>query len=555
MRTRLSLQEVENSVINPVLTQIVKDIAYQLALPKDPYVKVSEDAGVLKTKGNKGSIGSAGQRSLAGANDNLSNALIVTGYRRKYVEGTELQRLNLVPDSYPIFLDKEIDLVIKPTYFKERIELDIDIINTSKSILDSVITNLKQLLVFPGLSMKHNVDYTYTIPKRVKYLLFNICYNKNKNRPEGKEQIPLLEYINQVKSNSVTYRTSENDNTLENLTLAVKERQWGVLGTIEDEVADKEIEKDDENTAYKLSITYSFELLTPSALYLDYPIMVYNMLLAKELRQTITTPDDPYVSCRLYTHEAQYQSTLLSPVGRTRYEIASHMIMPKNDEVMEEYMPQGFNRLFAILIQADKNDLNTICNLDDKEILLQEPMKEFLKNTSRDTLGTLYESLIVFKLYENRTLDRSRTIRLDINNNLVVDKPLDITKVYRLMCYVCTDLSLIKNEYFSKIKDFINQNHNEQYGKFIAWFGTYGKLRDKNVKQQDLNMEIANVRNKYLSTLDLFIQYYNLDVKEVNEIISKHQEPFTVLVKFREYDIFSMKTKEISCINLLRKDL
>lgn len=553
MKTRINLPEIDVTVFNPVLIQIVNDISKEFGIVDEPYISLEEDVNIKKTRGNKGTIGSTGLKRLVGANDNLSNGFIITSFKRRFLEGNANSLLNVRPDSDCILEDKEIGFEVKPIYFKEIIELSIDYINTSKTFLETIVTGLKSLASFPGLMINHNLEYTYSLPPYIKALILNIASCKNKKL---NELLTFKDYFENIAKSNMTYRTSETDNSIQNLTLAVKERQCNVFGIFDESIIETEIEEDDQNKAYKISFNYEVEFLTPVSLYLKYPIMVYNTRLNKNFLQVVKNYSYPNHNNALHGDQGLL-SSFSSGIGPFTNIREPYSIIPSYDDRLEYRMPKEFQRIFSMLLIVDDQNPYNLININDQDIPLKKELIDFIKKSEKDYIGSMYRSIVYFTLYENDSLDRSRKVILNNDDELVVDKILDNKKIYRLVCYIVNDLNYISTTDLERIKSYINFDYKTKYDLFKLELNTYGKtgFKPRSEKEyQNYLIEISDIRNKFLSTLDVFIDYYNLNQEEVKKIIEKYQDPFTVFVKFKNKEISTMKTVQVSSLLINRKE-
>lgn len=553
MKTRINLPEIDVTVFNPILIQVVTDISKEFGIIEEPYISLEEDVNIKKTRGKKGTIGSTGLKRLVGANDNLSNGFIITSFKRRFLEGNANSLLNVRPDSDTILEDEEIGFEVKPIYFKEIIELSIDYINTSKTFLETILTGIKSLASFPGLMINHNLEYTYTLPPYIKALILNIASCKNKKLEES---ISFKTYFDSIAKSNMTYRTSETDNTINNLTLAVKERQCNVFGIFDESIIEAEIEEDDQNKAYKISFNYEFELLTPVSLYLKYPILVYNTTLNNNFLSVVKNYAYPNHNNALHGDQGLL-SGFSSGIGPFTNIKQPYSIIPEYDDMLPYSMPKSFQRVFSMLLQVNDNNPYSLVSIDDVDIPLKKELISFIKDSEKEYIGSKYRSIVYFTLYENNELDRTRKVLLREDGELITDIPLDNKKIYRLVCYILNDLNYISLTDLERIKSYINLDYKTKYDLFLTELNMYGKtsFEPKNEKEyKSYLLEISEIRNKFLSTLDVFVDYYNLNQDEVKRIIEEYQDPFTVFVKFKNREISTMKTVQVSSVLIKRKD-
>ena len=116
MKTRMTVPEIDITILNPIMVSVLKDIARFIGVSEETYFVVNEDADIRKTRGVKGSLGEKGPNPLMGANDNLNCAMITTAFKRSFVEGYNSNMSIVTPSSRPIFQDEEIGFIAKPIY-------------------------------------------------------------------------------------------------------------------------------------------------------------------------------------------------------------------------------------------------------------------------------------------------------------------------------------------------------------------------------------------------------------------------------------------------------
>lgn len=552
MKTRMTVPEIDITILNPIMVSVLKDIARFIGVSEETYFVVNEDADIRKTRGVKGSLGEKGPNPLMGANDNLNCAMITTAFKRSFVEGYNSNMSIVTPSSRPIFQDEEIGFIAKPIYYKEKIDMGIELVHNSKTFLTSILNGIKSLASMPGLTMNHNPEYSYTLPHNLKVLLYNIFQCKK----HIEKDLTFLDYFNSIASSNVTYRTSSTEKSGDDLTLAVKERQLECYGFIFEDILDTEIEVAEEHAGYKISFQYQFEIMMPTLVYLEYPILVYNQMLHPDLLKSIGTYERPLHTNTLYGDEGFYK-LFMPGSGPYTYRIDPYHKVPKEDDFLPEKLPERYNRIFSILLIVDPEDPYLIMDLEDPDIPFKAPLMKFIKESEREYVGLLDRSLVHFHLYENSQLSK-KVLYLNEKNQLYVKEPLDRKKIYRLTGYVLTDFSYLSSKDKNRIQDFINQDYRENFHYFKASLDKYGKQlytsstgMNPNQYQQYL-LEVADVRNQFLSTLDMFIDYYQLDQEAVQKMMSRYQDPFSVLVQLKDQTSRHVKTKQISYITLCK---
>lgn len=553
MKTRVTVPELDITVLNPVLVQVLKDIGHRFGITEEIYISIDNEFDVKKSTSSNNRLGEKGLNTLKGVNDNLNCAMLVTSFKKSFVEGYNNSVSVVSPSSHPIFKDAEIGFVAKPIYYKEKIELGIDLLHNSKTYLNSIMARLKSLANMPGLIFKHNPEFTYTLPDNVRSLISNI-YNCRKTL---EADLKFTDYFTNIASSNVTYRTSETDNSMYNLILAVKERQLECMGYIPEDILEAEIETDEENAGYKISFQYEFEIMIPNLIYLEYPILVYNQMLDKSLLKQNGQYERPLHTNTLHADEGFYK-LFSTGTGPYTYNLESYFRSPKEDDFLPEKLPERYSRIFSVLLLVDPHDPFTIMELEDPDIPFRQPVLKFIKESERDYIGLMDRSLIHFRLYEYDQPSKN-LVYLDVNNTIKVKEPLSMKKIYRLTGYILKELNYLSPGDRERIQEFINSDYLENFRLFQTTLDKQGKELYSNtlsMSSKDYNnylVEIADIRNQFLSTLDMFIDYYNLDQNEVQKLMYKFQDPFTVLYQLTDNGTRHTKVKQTSYITLFNK--
>ncbi len=549
MLSRVSISGVDLSITRTCIVMVIQDLLQALGLNKDVYLYLDDNSLILKSKTEN--------KILQSETDSLSEFVKVNSIEEDISE-VDVPRSVLYSKNIPIFLDKELEVDIRPITYKKVITLQFTYGNKDINIIKMLENNLK--LIDPSTSgiYYHNLEYSYLLPSFIQSLLEHIHYLKTTTLE--KLNLPIQDLPTFIRARSdgrFSYNTtsSKDENKIE---LSIRERQAGVLGQFEtQDFKNVKLEELDDLNAFGINFNYKFTMEFPFAMLVEYPILIHNQRLHKNFFKVIKIKDTP--DHNRYSLDNTYFKMFGSKSTTQLQTFYSHLRLPKIDKELDLVLPPGYTKLFTCLLQVDEDNLKELCNINNiYKVTFTKPYLDYL-NLNNELVGEKYKSIIYFCLSKGNFYDNNIKVLMDKEGNLTSNKDLDILETYRLHCYFLYDLNMLQNklEHINFLKEEHLKNvdliNNELRDKGFD-LTNYRRINTK--QNKELIQEVLEVRTKYLSTLEELTYTFNLSKKEVEEIIQDNTNPsnrfFKIAYKDGDNNVTKNLKKGIISLNLFR---
>lgn len=518
MVTRVNIPGVDLSVTRAAVVMVIKDLLTALGLNRNTYLYLDDNSAILKLK-NKTS-------GLKGMTDSLYEFVKVNEVQEETAEG-DVPYSNLDSKNIPIFLDKELEIDIRPITFRKTISINFQYGNKDINKIKSLENNLRLLRPSSFGIYYHDLEYSYVLPYFAYRLLENVHILKCRRHTElnlKTEDFPT--FIRNRSDGRFSYNTPATRD-LSKVEISIRERQSGVMGQFDlDDFKNVKLEELDDLNAYGINFTYRFTFDFPISLLLKYPILIHNYKLHSAFFRVIKNKD--VSESNRYSLDNQAMYYLFGPKSPNQlatYE--TYLRLPKIDKEINLQPPTGYTKLFSCLLRVDKDNLKEICNITNMyKAKFTQPYLSYLR-FNKDNVGKKYKTIIYFCLTKDDMWDNS-CLTLDLDGNLTSDKDLDIMSTYRLHGFFLYDLTMLDNrhdhlhyltnQHLENVR-LINEELKEKGFDFTNYRNINTKYKDQMVQQ------VFEVRSKYLSTLEELTYTFDLTKKQVESIIQDTTNP------------------------------
>lgn len=540
MRNRVKLYGGETTISRPVLIKVVQDIAASIGCKDKPYIHLDENSILLKGRNtSRMSFNNKGNNPVSKISGNPKEVMKVTDYQDTVADGYENDLQLLKPDSINIFVDKEINMYVKPVMQRRKVQLTIEYSNQDMTFMNALVNNLNNISVYPGTKFYHNLEYVYVLPKVVTALLYSIYKCKSSVCTEKElEQFTLWTYLNQISDDRLTF-TIPDTGAVKDLQMSIREVQQSVLGYFTDSIVNLKPEMNESNAAM-ISLSYSYQYDEVVGFELNYPFLVYNKPIYKEfIRRHRTIPPETHGIFTPYAgalHHSAYQPSILS----SPYVTTDYVMVPEYDDVMDNVYPIQYGRMLVSLVVIEKDDLRTLMNIKNfKAFELKGNLMELILKEEREYVTKLNRSFIYIGLYEDGMLKINHPLTLLEDGTLVSDVDLDIKKTYRVGFFLLTDYNKLSDTDFLRFRMGIAKEFKVMKDMINAELYQYD-LTHKHLlssKPDDYYMGIMKIKRKYVSSLETLEKTYNLTAEQRDRIEKAYPDHIGMFFKImkREY--------------------
>jgi len=432
-KTKLELQGIDSTISRPVLINILGDIKNLIGVDKDIKYYLDGQETVDRTVNKLGKVVD---------NSSPRNEFMQVETSEDSTDGSDVSLLTSNPDNYPIYNDKEIRAMFTPITHDRTTTLTIRYFNKSKSKVNSIANRLKLMTAREDMYKIHNIEYYYTIHNYLLRMLSH--FNDIKNARLG-TKFTLDEYIATTFDNRVDYGNNAAGE-IDKTSIVIREAQMGVIGYLANDLHNIKALYDVTKTAWYLELEYKFSYNKPISLLLDYSPVIFNTEISKEFR--VKQPEEtmsPINGLRTKGVLGMYgvtEKNYLIPTdgkGYITYPINDKTPLPK---------PAPFTvRVNSVMLILNKDDLTELFNLSDiPKVKFLDTFTEFLKLELLH-IGTLHKSLVYLDIYNGTTkVYNNKVIAAILPNGDIsfkTEKPLDITREYRVCFNMLADLNIL----------------------------------------------------------------------------------------------------------------
>lgn len=386
----------------------------------------------------------------------------------------------------PVFLDTESNIEISPIFKTFKYSLAIEISMKSKTISNSILNRIRTKDSLIRKDFRHNdINSICYLDNRVLYLLDKLNDKRKVLYPDD----TLSNYINRYRDKNVLKVVNSGGDKNKNI-LAVEFNYSNIYGKLITDANGLKPEYDTADKEWVLTLDYEIRVDRILEVNLQYPSMIFNNTISKDLMQNI----DPY---KHYVNEPYYCNVFdeVTRINREIYTDSSNLYatVPSWDNKVLQPNGLDFRIIFSALLKLslNHNPLDPVCNLKElgSKIKIQDDILEFL-NTEYQYMLDLYKSVFILNLYEDDRLVHNTKLRFDQDLNVfIVDKDIDIKKIYRLTFNICVNPNSITEEAYNrlvannvivnKVNNIIVINDKYNYELYKTGRGTYtSRLRD-----------------------------------------------------------------------------
>jgi len=437
--TRAGIVGVEETVLNPIVIEVSKDIQKMLGLQYEIPMAIGDKPALNIDKDHN---------QNTHIPDILDEELKVT-YEETSAQDYDVALTSMVPTADYIYIDHDIHSYIKPILSRRTLTMSVSYYAKSKSKVSTMINRLRMLSSTDRRANYHNAEYHYYIPDIVVELLYNLNTLKNTHTIPPVDFDIYLGNTFSTQANVVNSHSGDSNKS----DLAIRERQTGIIGSIDTDVYNLSKDEDSDTNRWFFTIEYVVDYDVPVQLQICYPIAVYNQPIPSKFM--IENPVKSYTHGRRSLGEAGLVKT--TNRGDPRLRIPDNCFyyrIPEEDNLTLPAPSNGYVRLFSVFAIVDTISPNHLFYLDEIPGITFKPEILHLMRLEAPRMGTIPMSIFhieIFnfdkKLYTHKVVVTPVT---EVINGVPTDRilltsdlPLDIKGNYRVVFNLLTNLDQI----------------------------------------------------------------------------------------------------------------
>lgn len=444
---RLPIRGDYDSITRPVSLGVLKDIKDTLYLNPVMRTKLYNQIEEFHTMYQTGPLGLT------------ENAPKLEEIKFSVVEKTNTDTLITTPTNFieykPVLHDTDVNAYIKPIYVESTIEFSIKYKTRSRTNAGNFINMLRLSAAETNFVKFHNVEYTFYLPPEILELFLDISILKHN---VIKDNSNYEDYLIKFSDGRLSI-VGGLDGNVTNMNIVVKEKQRDVVGYFESDIVEVKEEYNSDENNWIADFTYTLKYNKPTAIVIGYPILIYNQLLPEKY---IIMQDNLGDSGKM-NYPTTYGNNWMSPFHNTNINKSEtnklnfkgkFLNIPNFDNFIPYVKIPYCTSVFSVLVAITEDDRRNLLNLKDlMDYMLNEDILNCLIAGEWKYITKRYKSLFYLSLYENDKLMPDGILEIDADLNVFATIDLDLTKTYRVVFNILTDLSAADKQILDRMKN------------------------------------------------------------------------------------------------------
>ena len=423
----LEISEIEKNVNRPVILQAIEDIKQLTGYSKNAkvYYRRFSNQNV-----NFESVMDSETRE--GVDFSHSDRVIVTS-DIKYADHSIFAAQPFKNNFRPILLDRDHIIALSAINYEVEVDLTLNFISKDRLTLEKWRSNIRRKI---GQSVKaylHRIDYTYPIDYEFFRILKHLYDTKGTLIPNTQSFIEWIGSISHEKITGVTNQIGKEMLPVVELGSIGVYGSWNTTDT-------PNLDKLEGGDLYQSQINYTLKFSQPSALTLEYPIILNNELISEEFIPSCNI--DPPLSFG-------YPERLIWGLNSTlSYEPKFYPTEPLRIPCFDEWspltVPYKTATIYQGLIQVDISNPNFLMDLTDlgDEYELAPWVISFMKLFNKD-ISLSGATPILVNVYRNQNWMNHDLLYMDPDFKLYSKQPLQLFNDYHVLLSLITDVSTL----------------------------------------------------------------------------------------------------------------
>ena len=438
-REIVSIAETYHSITRPIAISVIKDMVKNLGLNKDTSIIFPGLADQVPTNGT--TTDNATPNTPVNMPTRQQATINVT---ETFADHTARSENPHYIDAYPVFLDKELGVMVKPVYNTKQMDIGVLLRAQDATTVRRWFIQLKDMITRDFQTGAHLVNYSYVVPEGIMLLLIELYTKRETIAPYGDS---ISKYINGHFTDRFTIDTNQAGKAN---TPLIREEQTMIHAWFElDQTNPEQPQKNNNTGEWEIELNYKFYYSKIEKLVIDYPIVVHNQQIDTRFINLDNLP-------AFENNYLQRTTDARMPLGHfighrdygTQEGLDPGLPIPWYDEwtiptgLYNGTTEASFLRILALVNEQEKT-LLTLTDLGDFKISLA--MIRYLKRRPM-SLTKLHDNIFTIRIFrDNSLLDMNKTI-VDENLNISHVWDYQLRNVYHVSMTILTDPSLLTDE-------------------------------------------------------------------------------------------------------------
>lgn len=294
-----------------------------------------------------------------------------------------------------------------------------------------------------------------------------------------------------------------------------------IIGDIKEKPTDK------EGQYHVISFEYRTNFSRPMAIQSTYNMLIYNNQL---MDLFYNKPPVEYNSIK-HTNGYEHITKLLRRDNSFGLNTSGYYLtVPSNDEYelinnLSEYYP-----VLTVLTTYDEGEVE-LFNLDDiSEIKFKKTILDFIK-VEHEYVTRPFMSLFYFALYKDDKIDTTNRLCLDEDLNFTTLNKMDVKGCYRVVLYICRDVTQLKANRRKAVIDFCNDEI-ERCKDMVRKPLRVGQQAHREGPSETEGVGLEQQKTHDL-LLDVYFNFFNIPDEELYNSVKKVSTQSTAEAMFK----------------------
>lgn len=339
-------------------------------------------------------------------------------------------------DTQLVFLDKALDVQLKPVYSSTEVNISFEYRTEDKQAAQAWVDEYRTKIAMNREALTHHVAYEYPIPFSFAGILQEIHRLRENKGAYGNS---FAEYLMQNFSQKATVLVNMAG---ERPLLVIKEDQLNILGWFEN-TTPPEVEKGEKGANFMVRFDYKFRFEKPIQMALKYPFVIHNQVLGNKFRNH----DEVAYHRMVGGMGLLNQSFEYFRKEQNQYDEALEGIrIPHYDDWIPKYVPIMSANIMTSVLLLNESDLTRAVQLTENPTYpLQQWVIDFLV-ADREKLTLPGASVFFVALYEGDDLLASDRYYVEEDLTVRTTFEMDLRKTYHLRFSVVADFTLMSEQ-------------------------------------------------------------------------------------------------------------
>lgn len=436
----LTTNGVQESVLRPVVVDILRDISKATGLP--------ENISILYPGDDEVAIQPGSALSDVDIDPNLPfSSKLAVQVDELYNAERLLTTAVCVAENLPVFRDDALQVILHPAYSEQDVTINIRYRAKDKTLAIRWRDDMRMRVSMGRAQLLHSVQYHYLIPEEFIVILKEIHRLREAVAGYGEtfEQW-MSKYASQRVSQVSTFDGGQ-------MAWAVAETQARIQGTFDFETAEAPV-KEDGGDAYTISFAYKFKFYKPLGAEMSYPLVIHNQM----IKYRPSNEDLPY---RTETKQIAYSLSARNFAGLERGKRllgnSNGYAIPPYDEFQPQSVPVHTLRVFTALTSIDTAEgANPRFLFNLTQLGEQWELHTAITRLVHKELTWLVkhrQSIFHLSLFEGFDLRPAESLSVDADLNVFLTFDPDLRKYYHVRFAIVDDPSLLNDPAQQRLRE------------------------------------------------------------------------------------------------------